>query len=57
MVISIQMIAYIATANIGTIGVLTVLGASSRIQSTLIDISAGMPVQVQSVTRVAVAYI
>ena len=50
MSISIQMIAYITTANIRTVGVSTVLGTSICIQSTLIDIGTGMPIEVQSVT-------
>ena len=57
MSISIQTIAYIATTNIGSIGVLTVLGASICIQCTLIDISTGMPIKVQGVTGVAATHI
>ena len=47
------MVAYITTANIGTIGVLTVLDASIYVQSTLIDISTCVPIRVQGVTNVA----
>ena len=55
--ISTQPITYIATAYIGTNGILTVLGTSISIQSTLINIGTVTSISVQRVTTVTAAYV
>ena len=57
MSISIQLITYIATAYIGTNGILTILGTSISIQGTLIYVGTVTSVSIQRVTTVTATYV